>query len=547
MPLSKHRKSTKNMNNLDSILSEIIEVRHRHKVGFKIIELEVVNNPFIGNLKLDFCDNLEELEDYPFSSILIGPNGTGKSNILRTLINLFREIYTLVNSDTAKRGNYVQGGFALSYLLDGQLYSFGNLEYDENDNSLKTYHKKQKLWAKINDYENNNFNEEIKKFNLPACIVASSIMVTDKYPYLSKEELPTYNYLGVRSSRRSSGTRAYVRKTVDIIQSSINNNQSEFTSRLKDILEYLELERRLVIRYKPIYKKQFYRNDITETEFRSYFEHREEHFPKRETDLWGTSRYKKIADDDNLVSRIVEFLKSMDQKFFSNEELEDKTHIIYDVMSEKSLVEDFQMINELKQLDLITYPSISLKKKGSEFDLEESSSGEYALLSSLIGLMASVKENSLVFIDEPEVSLHPNWQMQYMNYLKDMFQGYKSCHFIIATHSHFLVSDIKGVNSQVIGLKKEEGIKPIHFKNVDTFGWSAEDVLYNIFNVASTRNKFVASDIASILNELSQGDKNEVNILSKDKYETILALEAALKENDPLKKVVISILSKISQ
>jgi len=543
------------MTDLNSLLAEIIEARHRHKVGFKVITLEVIKNPFLGDLKLDFCDNLEKLDNYPFSTILIGPNGTGKSNILRAIINIFREIFVLSTSETGKRGNYVNGGFALSYLLNGQLYSFGNIEYDENEISVKAYHKKQKLWARINNYHNDDFITEIKKFDLPSSIVASSIMVTDKYPYLNKEELPIYNYLGVRSSRRSSGTRAYVRKTVDTIQNSISNNQSEFTTRLKSILEYLELEKRLVIRYKPIYKKQFYRNDLTETEFRSYFEHREEHFPDRKTDLWGTSRYKKIVDDDNLILRIVDFLKSMDQRFFSNEELEDKTHMVYDVMSERNLVEDFQMINELKQLDIITYPSISLRKKGSEFDLEESSSGEYALLSSLIGLMASVQENSLVFIDEPEVSLHPNWQMKYMNYLKEMFQSFKSCHFIIATHSHFLVSDIEGRNSQVIGLKKEEGIIPIHFKNIDTYGWSAEEILLEVFNVPTTRNLFIYEKIGEILDLIALRDTKEdqdslKNVLdeisNKIKYLREKGIDNLSKE-DPLKQVVDKLIEKYGQ
>lgn len=529
------------MEDFDKIVSDIIEVRNRDKVGFKLVSLEVVKNPHLGNLKLTFCDDLRKMEDYPFSSILIGPNGTGKSNILRTIINLFREIHELVTSEDTKRGNYVQGGFSISYLFKGQLYSYGNLEYDEKGISLKDYHKKQKLWAKIDDYDydydnNNNFTEEINKFKLPKNIVASSIMVTDKYPYLNQEELPMYKYLGVRSSRRSSGTRAYVRKTVDLIQDSIDENQSEFTKKLTDILDYLELEKQLLVRYKPIYKSKFYRKDLTEVDFRSYFEHQKEYFPDRTSPIWGTSYYKKIADNDNLISRIVEFLKSMDVRFLGNDNLEDKTYMVYDIMSDKNLVEDFQMIKELKQLDLITYPSISLLKKGSEYDLEESSSGEYALLSSLIGLMASVSENSIVFIDEPEVSLHPNWQMKYMDFVRDIFKGYKSCHFIIATHSHFLVSDIERQNSQVIGLKKEEGIKPIHFSNLNTYGWSAEQVLLDVFDVPTTRNYYIAERLGELMDFVANPENDKKSIHDKfidlklDRIESLVA-------NDPLKEV----------
>ncbi len=70
--------------------------------------------------------------------------------------------------------------------------------------------------------------------------------------------------------------------------------------------------------------------------------------------------------------------------------------------------------------------------------------------------------------------------------------------------------------------------------------------MYNIFNVVSTRNKFVAEDIAKMLNDLALGDKNKANKLSKNKYDELLELELALKENDPLKRVVQTILNKIS-
>lgn len=502
------------MDEIDKLINDIIKPRDRHRAGFKLLSLEVVKNPFLRNLKLSFCDSLKEQENYPFSTIIIGPNGTGKSNILRTTIDLFREIHHLINSKDGTRGNFVQGGFELTYILDGRKFSFGNLEYNDQNESIKDYHKKQKLWAKIDDYDE-DFIETIKQFKLPEKVIANSIMVTDKYPYLVNDEFPQYKYLGVRSTRASSGTRAYVRKTVNIIQDSIKENQKNFIKKLSGILKFLELEERLIISYKPKYQTQFYHGQITEAEFRSYFEHQKDHFPKRTTDLWGTEHYKRIADNDNLILRIKDFLNSLHNRFLAGGE----NHIEYNVLKDKNLSDDFDLIRELSQLDLITYPSISLNKKGSHFDLEESSSGEYSLLSSLIGLMATVEDNSLVFIDEPEVSLHPNWQMKYMNYLKEIFQGFKKCHFIIATHSHFLISDIEGINSQIIGLRIEgEQIVPNHFSNWETYGWSAEEVLYKIFGVKTTRNYYLEMELRELLYKIAVNDKDKKgmnNIVSR--------------------------------
>jgi hypothetical protein len=200
---------------------------------------------------------------------------------------------------------------------------------------------------------------------------------------------------------------------------------------------------------------------------------------------------------------------------------------------------------------MISSPEIQLKRAGG-YSLQESSSGEYHFFSSIVGLMATVKPtNSLVLIDEPEISLHPNWQMKYLTFLRELFSHpeYSTCHILVATHSHFLISDLKGDSSKIIGLKRTgREIEIIEMpKGIDTFGWSAEDVLYNVFNVLSTRNKFVAEDIAKILNELSSGEKNKINKLSKEKYDELLELETALKDNDPLKRVVKTILTKVSK
>ena len=209
------------------------------------------------------------------------------------------------------------------------------------------------------------------------------------------------------------------------------------------------------------------------------------------------------------------------------------------------------MLEQLRQLGIITPPEILLKR-GDNFPLQESSSGEYQFFASIVGLIATIKPtNSLVLIDEPEISLHPNWQMKYFSFIRELFSHpeYSTCHILVATHSHFLISDLKGDSSNIIGLKREGNeIKIIDLpKDLDTFGWSAEDVLYNVFNVLSTRNKYVAEDIAKILNELASGDKNKINKLSKEKYDDLLKIESSLKDNDPLKRVVKTILTKVSK
>ncbi|TOO95411.1 ATP-binding protein, partial [Vibrio parahaemolyticus] len=78
--------------------------------------------------------------------------------------------------------------------------------------------------------------------------------------------------------------------------------------------------------------------------------------------------------------------------------------------------------------------------------LSKRSSGEQCLFLIFMGIISSIEDNALICIDEPEISLHPQWQEKFVDILNDSFSSYKGCHFIIATHSPLIVSDISSSN-----------------------------------------------------------------------------------------------------
>lgn len=168
-------------------------------------------------------------------------------------------------------------------------------------------------------------------------------------------------------------------------------------------------------------------------------------------------------------------------------------------------------------------------------NINDISSGEYHLLISLIGVFSKIKENSLVLIDEPEISLHPNWQMKYITFLKKVFSNYPSCHFILTSHSHFLLSDLEGESSAVTALRRNEDNKlESTLIKADTFGWSAEDILYNVFNVRSVRNYFIQADLTDLLGLISENSTNKIKI--KSLVNKLNHLQTS--ENDPLTAVL---------
>jgi predicted ATP-binding protein involved in virulence len=178
--------------------------------------------------------------------------------------------------------------------------------------------------------------------------------------------------------------------------------------------------------------------------------------------------------------------------------------------------------------------------------LEDSSSGEHNLITSLIGLMATIKPDSLLLIDEPEISLHPNWQMKYVSFLKNVLSSdtYNTSHILIASHSHFIVSDLEGDSSKVIGLSKGQDIEVVPFeKNLNTFGWSAEEVLLKVFKVATSRNYYVAEKLGLMLDFIASEKSTNQTIKAKF-IELELDKISGLTNEDPLKTVYDTIVKE---
>ncbi|MBN8567990.1 MAG: AAA family ATPase [Ignavibacteria bacterium] len=493
--------------------------------GFRLLEVKFLEHPYLNNLNLKFYDDVDLDSEFPYKTVIIGPNGIGKSNILSNIIKIFRELsYIKING---KRTVFVDGKFQIKYLINSVTYFYSN--YDENNQN------KFELVFKIND--------TIVKHDdiiLPQRLIANSISITDKYPYIKDQNyFPIYKYLGIRTSTLSAGTRSYTNRTVEYIIDSLQ--EKEFSVQLKEMLIFLGLKEKLEIIYFPRYRHHFFTSDLNETKFRGFFENYKKYAPNRKTQPWGTPRYDKIKKDYKLIEQLISFINDLSTKLIPYKDSKNSKCIVYDILNDKSLVSKHNLLNELYKLDIISFPEINLEKDNHKYSLIEGSSGEYHFVSSIIGILASVTNHSIVLIDEPEISLHPDWQMKYINFLDKCFKKFNQSHFIIATHSHFLISDLEDKTSTIIGLRREGSIKSEAIEH-NTFGWSAEEVLYGIFNVASTRNKYLAQDISEILKTLSKSEYDVTSV--KEKIKKVLEFKLELKDIDPLKKILQTLENK---
>jgi energy-coupling factor transporter ATP-binding protein EcfA2 len=75
---------------------------------------------------------------------------------------------------------------------------------------------------------------------------------------------------------------------------------------------------------------------------------------------------------------------------------------------------------------------------GRPIDVRALSSGEQHELVLLFDLIFRVQKNTLVLIDEPELSLHPEWQTQFVDDLMNVAQN-SQFDVVLATHSPYIV------------------------------------------------------------------------------------------------------------
>ncbi|MFT4800692.1 MAG: putative ATP-dependent endonuclease of OLD family [Flavobacteriaceae bacterium] len=521
---------------------------------FRIEFLKLTKHPQLGTIELNLSEFTEyKKADVPYTSVIIGSNGTGKSFILRTIAEIFRQFQEYSVSESEKKIFNLPYSFHLRYQLLGNTYEIVTRKLEVltgNKRKDYVYYKNRPIDVSFDGEilfeKKTGFEINHKELEFPEKLLVNSIMNNDRFVFKKSEREDFYQYLGVRSTSSTASTKSLTKRTINTIYEARELN-TNFKSSLKELLNLLEFKERFRVRYNTKIYKLFFSGDLTEDNFKQYFEHWWDEdfiYSKREekNPLWSIPYYNNnVKNNSELLKQLVSYLNQIsNEKNRFEDPLKPRSNVIaVDVLNDDITSEEIKLIQHLKDLDIIDILGIDITKDYLNISISEISSGEYHLLISMIGIFANLPDNSLILIDEPEISLHPNWQMRYITFLKKVFSKFNGCQFVLTTHSHFLVSDLEPKSSHLLGVKKENNIiKSMGIKS-DTYGWSAEDVLYNIFDVPSTRNFYVAKEVGSILKEISKKEINRSQITNKIKK--LSNLKRSLKENDPLRSLIIKV------
>lgn len=462
-------------------------------MGFRINEIQIDNIDYQTNIIELVNQNNDKLPNH--FSLIIGNNGTGKSrllgNIARVLNNQFKR-------------------------SSGELFDFSIFETS----------------------------------SAPSKIIAVSNSLSDKFPLdrvfrsrhgedfsYSRER---YNYLGTRGGLGASSTYL-MRRAIDILLENYSN-KNVFKC-YRHVFDYLNYSPIIKLEYRIKHTELVQNNElVTPDHLLKYVNKRSKY------SSFDSKYFSKIEKQyQNKFQDICDFLNQIRQEQiktyeltinFSSNNIEriDKDDSFY-----KEEVRLYEILNILRKLNMIRGFEVKLFKKDNQsFSFSDASSGEANILTTLIALVPLVEDNCCVLIDEPEISLHPSWQYRYLELLNKIFENFKGCHIIIASHSHFIVSDLPQNNSSIITLKKiDKSIKSVLLTD-STFGWSAEDILLNVFEMPTTRNFYISRLVTESLELLGKNQKKSTRF--REINTQLMNLYPNMKDEDPLKFVISSIL-----
>lgn len=476
--------------------------------NFWISELLILSAD--NNLTRINTGSFEEAQGLPLYSVLIGTNGVGKSMLMKEIVDFFLDLHASAANDKDTKLSPANKGRlkGIKYHIDGVYCEVFRLE--------KNY------FARVDGYF-----YPIQELRFPS-IVACHFGAFDKLPVQkvngsaqTRYDVPYYKYVGAHVNGSMISSSAIAFRLLFALNERMDERQRE---NICSILDFIGYDHRISLSYTVVMKSK------KDGNVRDAIVQR----------VKNDKEYDKLNNQDR-SDRVAKLYN-----FYKNKTTTDKARYDYDidfdaVTEAKGSLEELKIIYKLKQYDLVNSANVIFHKQGVDITSEDLSSGEFAMLSTVLSISAAANDpHTLVLLDEPELSLHPNWQMTLIDNL-DRALANQVCHLLIATHSHMLVSDLPMKRSAVTQIEKaKDGSLNANTIAESTYGWSAEEVLLKVFKTATDRNKYLAEVVGTLLKNI--GDNTITTKEVRAKVDFLESVSGNLSDVDPMKKIISTII-----
>jgi len=398
----------------------------------KIDYLEI-RSPYknLNNVKVDFDeDNL--------MTVVVGRNGSGKSNVLEAIVEIFR------NLDLGETAPF---SYAIKYKL-------GNIVNEKwisikADIQHKTAAKQYKITCEI----------ESKSQIIPISKVKRDKEGHSKY-------LPKYIF-------------AYYSGPSDRLEKHFKTHRTKFYKALLDEEIDLAGDLRPLFYAKPYHSQfvllAFFLSKSNEKERSFLKEHigiesldsihfvlRQPNWAKDKKELfWGARGVvREFLDKLYPYTMAPVKIKRQEDTSLTGSNIQNEFFHLFlpnvDVLRDfaKNLSPEvfFKMLESTLLSEIISEVSIRVKTTSSDKSLtfSELSEGEQQLLTVLGLLKFTGGKDSLFLLDEPDTHLNPSWAVKYLEFLKDFVPDHENSHLLMVTHQPLAIAELEKEQLQVM-------------------------------------------------------------------------------------------------
>lgn len=174
-------------------------------------------------------------------------------------------------------------------------------------------------------------------------------------------------------------------------------------------------------------------------------------------------------------------------------------------------------------------------KSGGELSLADLSSGERAYILSGLAFCFCAINGSLILFDEPENSLHPEWQSRIVVDLDHILNSLGvAATVVVATHSPLIAASVPNQSGYICDLLTDQP-----WSRMALFGMNTDNVLAEQFGLRSARSAQAVDVIQECLTLIANAQQDSDEFRSAG--DEFIKLDLRLTKDDPLFRTVQTI------
>lgn len=398
----------------------------------------------IQRLSVKDYGNLQDFEFRPDqqarTTVVLGRNGAGKSNLIEVLVEVFRDLESGEASDFY---------YELDYQIRGRTVQIAN---------NPAGHPKQQVLIDQQRITLKDFNEHSNRY-LPKYVFAYYSGWNQRLEKLfdkpTKELYKQWKQGGITDNiplRRLFYCRKSYSQLV-LLAFFLMDENPKIKEFLRDFLKIEDFESALFVMHKPYWRgtKKPTKKDLEEGD--SLFWYAKGAFQTFTDRLWRHS-IAPIRNEETITKDFRDRTEEQERLYLYIPDRPTLKELMYPGEDETHF---FAHLEGLYLCDLIDEVRVTVQhSKAGLVRFDQLSEGEQQLLT-VLGLLHFTKgEESLFLLDEPDTHLNPAWTYEYLSLLENQVMD-QSSQLLIATHNPLMIGGLKREQVRLLNRHDKDG------------------------------------------------------------------------------------------